>query len=131
MSLWLSIALQAAEAAPVAKPFDLAGTTKPIGLNALPKCDDTLSADEIVVCGRRRDQYRLPLREEPAPDADAARGAEASGLSAITPSGRCGIFAGERRCSKREAAAYGYGNGRDPITLLTRLAKKALDPDGE
>ena len=52
MSLWLSIALQAAEAAPVAKLFDLARTTKPIRLNALAKCDDTLTADEIVVCAK-------------------------------------------------------------------------------
>ncbi|MDX5984430.1 hypothetical protein [Sphingomonas echinoides] len=131
MCLWLSIALQAAEAAPITMPFDLARTAKPIRLSALPKCDETGSADSIVVCGRRRDQYRLPLRDESAPDEDAARGAAASGLTAITPSGRCGVFAGQRQCSKREAAAYGYGKGRDPITLVTRLAKKALDPDGE
>jgi hypothetical protein len=50
-------------------------------------------------------------------------------MAAITPTAPCGIFAGERRCSKREAAQYGYGEGRDPITVLTRLAKRALDPD--
>lgn len=50
-------------------------------------------------------------------------------MAALTPTGRCGTFAGERRCGKREAAEYGYGSGRDPITILTRLAHKAVDPD--
>ncbi|MFA6122682.1 MAG: hypothetical protein WCS75_10195 [Sphingomonas sp.] len=131
MFWWLSIALQTGAVAPPPKPFDLAKAAKPIRLNVLPKCDDTLSADEIVVCGRRRERYRLPLRVEREPESDHRRGEASSGLAAITPSGPCGIFAGQRQCSKREAAAYGYGNGRDPVTLLTRLAKKAVDPDGE
>lgn len=54
-----------------------------------------------------------------------------TGMSALTPPGPCGVFAGERRCSKDEAAQYGYGKGRDPITALTRLAKKVADPDAE
>ena len=131
MSLWLSIALQGAEATPIAKPFDLPEAKRPIRLTALPTCDDMVSADAIVVCGRRREQYRLPLREEREPETGPVRGEAPSGLAAMTPPRPCGIFAGERRCSKREAASYGYGNGRDPITLVTRLAKKALDPDGE
>ena len=57
------------------------------------------------------------------------RGEAPSGMAAITPAAPCGIFAGERRCSKREAAQYGYGEGRDPITVLTSLAKRVLDPD--
>ncbi len=50
-------------------------------------------------------------------------------MTAITPSGRCGIFAGERRCSKREAQAYGYGGGRDPVSVVVGVAKAIADPD--
>jgi hypothetical protein len=50
-------------------------------------------------------------------------------MAAITPAAACGIFAVERRCSKREAAQYGYGEGRDPLTVLAELAKRAADPN--
>jgi hypothetical protein len=50
-------------------------------------------------------------------------------MAAITPVAPCGIFAGERRCSKREAAQYGYGDGRNPLTVLAERAKRAADPD--
>ena len=81
------------------------------------------------MCGQRRDRYRLPLPDERGHQGDRARGEAPSGMAAITPAAPCGIFAGERRCSKREAAQYGYGEGRDPITVLTSLAKRVLDPD--
>jgi len=81
------------------------------------------------VCGQRRDRYRLPLPDERGHQGDRARGEAPSGMAAITPAAPCGIFAGERRCSKCEAAQYGYGEGRDPITVLTSLAKRVLDPD--
>jgi hypothetical protein len=81
---------------------------------------------DVVVCGARPDRYRLPLpREAPASDTPS----EASGMTAITPSCRCGIFAGERRCSKREALAYGYGGGRDPVSVVIGVAKAIADPD--
>lgn len=31
------------------------------------KCGDTIDAEEIVVCGRSQDQYRLPLPVPPVP----------------------------------------------------------------
>jgi hypothetical protein len=40
----------------------------------------------------------------------------------------CGIFQGERRCGKREAAQYGYGNGRDPITVAAKVIGALTDP---
>jgi hypothetical protein len=130
MSFWLTIALQTAEPRPGDAPFDLARSPKPIPRTIVDRCADQRSSDEIIVCGKRRDVYRLPLPNERDPQARAP-GEAPSGATALTPSGRCGIFAGERRCSKAEAAAYGYGNGRDPVTLLTHLARKVADPDAD
>lgn len=41
----------------------------------------------------------------------------------------CGIIEGQRRCSKREAAAYGYGEGRDPITFGVKVVEELRDSD--
>lgn len=49
----------------------------------------------------------------------------------LVPSGGCGIFAGQHPCSHAEAAHYGYGQGRDPLSLLARLGTKVADPDAE
>ncbi|MBX9881115.1 MAG: hypothetical protein K2X73_03995 [Sphingomonas sp.] len=81
---------------------------------------------EVVVCGRRGDQYRLPLPVERDLAADGRTADSPGGMAALTPAGRCGLFAGERQCSRREAAAYGYGNGRDPITVLLRLGDRLV-----
>jgi len=94
----------------------------PLVLTALPRCE--VGAGEVVVCGRGTDRYRLPLPvERDAPDDPSAGAAAGTGAAARTPRGRCGIFAGERRCGEREAAAYGYGRGRDPITAAVRAAR--------
>jgi hypothetical protein len=132
MSLWLSMALQTAATGPSVGSFDLPQTPKTMTLASLPHCDSSDNRDdEVVVCGRKRDQYRLPLPTDRDTLPGPVRGEAQSGIAALTPAGRCGIFAGERRCNKKEAAEYGYGNGRDPITLLTRLAQKAVDRDGD
>ncbi len=81
---------------------------------------------EVVVCARGADRYRLPLPVE-RPLSDRRGGMSA--MAAITPGGRCGVFAGERRCGKAEAAEYGYGQGRDPITAIGRIAGAVLDPE--
>lgn len=96
---------------------------------AMLRCDDRATGGEVIVCGRREDRHRLPLPVERDPAPGHVRGEARTGLDAITPPGRCGIFAGERACSKREAAAYGYGEGRDPVTVLSKLAGAVLDPD--
>lgn len=130
MWLWLTIALQAAPMGVEGTTFGLPNSLRPLTLTASSRCHSAGSDDEeVIVCGRRRDRYRLPLPAERAASPGPARGEPQTGMAALTPFGRCGIFAGERRCNRREAAEYGYGNGRDPVTLLTRLARKAVDPD--
>ncbi|KQS01970.1 hypothetical protein ASG11_14240 [Sphingomonas sp. Leaf357] len=124
MLISLIIVLQAAASDSILR-FDLA-TVKgaPRDRSSCATTDD----DTILVCGKRRD-FRLPLPVERDPDARMRD--DASGLAAITPKGGCGVFAGQRNCSKAEMKRAGYGGGRDPLTLLTNLATKALDPDAE
>lgn len=92
------------------------------------------SVGEIVVCGDRdRDaRYRLPLPTTREVGEQGAVIGEAPAPSVQDPflSG-CGIFRGQRRCSQREAEAYGYGRGRDPVTLVGRIVTKLIDPDAE
>lgn len=45
------------------------------------------------------------------------------------PPARCGIFAGERHCSKEEAALFGFGNGRDPLSVGVKLVDKLANSD--
>lgn len=90
--------------------------------------------DEVVVCGDpdRGTRYRLPLPRAKLPsEAGAVTGepAQSSVQDPFLPG--CGIFRGQRRCAKREAEAYGYGAGRDPVTLVGRLVTKLVDPDAE
>lgn len=91
-------------------------------------------AGEIVVCGDRdRDaRYRLPLPTTREVGEQGAVIGEVPAPSVQDPflSG-CGIFRGQRRCSQREAEAYGYGRGRDPVTLIGRIVTKLVDPDAE
>jgi hypothetical protein len=95
-------------------------------------CRSGRAGDEIVVCGRRQDpdRYRLPLRDEPGSlsEYDRAFG-DLPRASLETSFAPCGIFQGQRSCSKHEAAAYGYGNGRDPLTVATKLIGSLTDPD--
>lgn len=99
-------------------------------LVAPPACEG--SADEIVVCGRRTsDAFRVPPADERGEPGDV-RG-RAGEVPSASPErlngGRCGIFAGERRCGKAEAKLYGYFGGRDPISVAVKLGEALLDPD--
>lgn len=92
-------------------------------LPGLGTCSPTGEADEIVVCGRRGggDRYRIPeaLRDQAEAGARIAGDARAS-LDA-EPFAPCGIFQGQRKCNKADAAHFGYGNGRDPITVVGKV----------
>lgn len=125
------MALQAAQPLPDAATFDLAKIDKShelSNMSVIARCSQSTSSGEIVVCGARQDRYRLPLPVE-RPSAERERGQAQTGTAALTPAAPCGIFEGQRRCSKKEAAQYGYGNGRDPITALSRVAGKIFDAD--
>lgn len=105
------------------------GTSFPtiLRLTAERVCAREATADEIVVCGSRtQDRYRIPkeLRSEQTSLGGPARSRLAFDAHDFAP---CGIFQGERRCSKHEAAQYGYGGGRDPITFARKLLSKIAD----
>ena len=91
-----------------------------------------VDTDEVTVCGRREAdrRHRLPLPAERAAPAPPARDG-ASALAAITPHAPCGVHLGERRCAPHEARLYGYGGGRDPITVGIKVVTRLLDPDAE
>ncbi len=98
-----------------------------------PACDPSQQASEIVVCGSREDRYRLPLPTEPVEGRGAGtpRGEIPGAALDPTAIGPCGIFQGQRRCNKAEAAKDGLGGGRDPISALLKLGTKLADPDAD
>src|SRR5207253_1327300 len=92
------------------------------GCNAAP-------AGEVVVCGRRRsqDRYRLPQPGRPNNVGDAGPAGEMPRASTeVAASGSCGMFQGQRRCSRAEMAEAGYGEGRDPITFIGALVTRLV-----
>lgn len=102
-------------------------------LPLLDPCASDRKAGEILVCGRRGDsnRYRLPETGVDDPSSRYRRiPGEAPRASAepltFAP---CGIFEGQRRCSKRESRDYGYGGGRDPLTVAGKLITALTDPD--
>ena len=94
-------------------------------------CAPADAPDEIVICGRGQDdkRYRIPEMfrglSEPG---DRAPGIGPVSLDA-NPFAPCGIFQGERRCNKDEAALYGYGNGRNPLAVAGRIIDALDDPE--
>lgn len=83
-------------------------------------------ADEVVVCARRDDdEFRVPLgvRTVPAERSDALSMDAHMAIASASPGSRdqCGIFSDQRRCSKADMVASGWGGGRDPITAMGRL----------
>ena len=87
--------------------------------------------DEIVICGRRQgdERYRIPemFRGQREP------GERLPGIGPVSlddnPFAPCGIFQGERRCNKDEAALYGYGNGRNPLAVAGRIIDELSEPE--
>lgn len=133
MSVWLTIALQAASAPPETIVFDLANITHTRGPAKssllVQQCNGITTGDEIVVCGTKQQSYRLPFPNDRELDYDRPRDEALTSTDALRPAGRCGIFEGERRCNKKEATDYGYGSGRDPITVLSRVVQEMVDAD--
>jgi hypothetical protein len=100
---------------------------------AVRDCKDPGNPDEIVVCGSgaASDRYRLPLPQEPEalPAYSRRLGDIPRANSEVAPLAPCGIFEGQRRCTKVESAEFGYGNGRDPISAALMVADALIDPD--
>lgn len=128
--LLMTVILQAASSQPGTQPQDVSRAARPIELNIAAECRDRPNSDEIIVCAHRTSPYRLPLPVARAPS-ERVRGEGMSGMAALTPASPCGIFAGERSCTKSEAAEFGYGNGRNPISFLTKVIGKIVDPDAD
>ncbi len=120
-------------AAPEAEPEQIAGGAilQPRILPSLNRCSAPGASEEIVVCGRRggKERYRIPkeFRDQPEPGRRIA-GLGSASLDA-QPYAPCGIFQHQRKCSKADAAHFGYGNGRDPITFGGKIIAELLDPD--
>lgn len=93
-------------------------------------CADSRDADDIVVCGRKTgDGYRLPstvTRADAGPLAGEVPTASANRFSA----GGCGIFQGQRPCSRAETREWMAG-GKDPVTVLMLLGTRLFDPDAD
>ncbi|HEX8469322.1 MAG TPA: hypothetical protein VF620_16120 [Allosphingosinicella sp.] len=102
-------------------------------LPLIDRCASGAGGDEVVVCGRRgsQDRFRLPRTGESEPFALGRRiPGEAPRPSAEPLSfAPCGIFEGQRRCGRREALEYGYGGGRDPLTVASKLITALTEPD--
>ena len=100
-----------------------------------PRCGAARAEDEIVVCGSRageRSRYRIPegmLKPEPGARSGLIAGEAPRASAAANPTAPCGIFEGQRRCSKAEAALYGYGEGRDPLTVGGKVVDALTDPE--
>ena len=94
-------------------------------------CGQPDRGEEIVICGRpdRQERYRVPeeFRDQAEPG-QRIRGIGTASLDA-EPFAPCGIFQGQRRCSKADAAEFGYGNGRDPITVAGKIIAEITNPD--
>lgn len=97
----------------------------------MPRCRRQAEGDEIIVCGRGDpDRYRLPLRDERTTESRYERVPGEIGRATLDVApAPCGIFQGQRHCGKREMADYGYGGGRDPLTVGTKLIEQLADPD--
>lgn len=98
---------------------------------SLASCGEAGRADEIVVCARDNEKFRLPLpahreADNPHDDRSPLRFASDSALPR-----ECGLFQGQRRCNLREARRFGYGGGSVPLRVLVMLVKKAVYPEAE
>lgn len=107
MSFWFIVVMQA-DSPPSLEVFDLSMSVKALGSNELSvteKCEDNEHSGDIVVCGRKQEQYRLPL---PIESKLASEPSAAKRLDAMN-TGRAGACstagsAGVANCSVEEWA---------------------------
>ncbi len=116
------LAVQATTPAPALPPLKL-----------LPDARGCQSGEtsDVVVCARNDARHRLPL---PAERDTARRDGPVRGepqRASVDGPAPCGIFAGQRNCGKAEAARYGYGGGRDPVTVGAKALRRIFDADAD
>lgn len=97
----------------------------------MPRCRRQPEGNEIVVCGRGDPhRYRLPIRDLRSIESRYERVPGEIGRATLDAApAPCGIFQGQRHCGKREMADNGYGGGRDPLTVGTKLIEQLADPE--
>lgn len=131
----LAIGLLAAT--PVSAQTAAAAIDRAKALTSVAPCAAAPAAPDasVVVCARKSadERYRLPLpvERDPLTGSEPVRGEPRSASSVLVPFADCGPFAGQRTCSKAEARLYGYGGGRDPLTVGLKLFTLLIAPDAD
>lgn len=130
--LLLLIAAQAAAPYPSSVESTVHGAAHFRIIPEADECRSTARGAEIVVCGRRgaNDTFRIP--QEFRDQREAGRRIGGIGSASVDPGGPvapCGVFQGQRKCYKEEAAEYGWGRGRDPITVAAKIISALADPE--
>lgn len=127
MPLLFFALLQAAGGSPPIE-FDLARLPARDRLAFRQGCDIGASPTDILVCAALPDRKPVPnvWLDDPDDRPDDARVTRGTGMAALTPVGACGMFAGQRDCNKAEMRHFGYGRGRDPVTVVGKLADRLL-----
>ena len=119
----IATTLLALQAAPLLPPLKLLPEPR-----ACTRADETA---DVVVCARTDSRHRLPLPADRNTDSRDGPVRGESPRASVDGSAACGIFAGQRNCTKAEAARYGYGGGRDPVTVGTKLLRRIFDSDAD
>jgi hypothetical protein len=125
-AILVALGVSAEAAALEPDSHDEIGSFRPDSFSTGAVCTRGESA-EIVVCGKSSDRYRIPeqIRAESVPSGPGIRSNMPLQAGDVAP---CGIFEGQRHCGKREAAQYGYGAGRDPITFARHIFDALMSP---
>jgi hypothetical protein len=130
-TIWLMLAAQAAAHGATSAEV---GNGAPFALRIVPEapeCAQPGEIDDIVVCGRKGSGERFRVPQELREQAEPGRRIPGVGPGSLDaqPFAPCGIFAGQRQCSKAEATHFGYGNGRDPISVTGKIIAEIADPE--
>lgn len=127
----LLIAAQSAASEPVPEQVPPRIRSELRILPQLDACVQPSASDEIIVCARRGDDDRYRIPKEFRNQEEAGRRIAGPGSASLDtePFAPCGIFEGQRKCNKADAAEFGYGNGRDLITVVGKVIAAIADPE--
>ena len=116
-------------AASALHPPDAPAADRPRLLLQSAVCPGSGPDGEIVICGRggNNDRYRIPVRFRDEDEPGQRLGGIGPASLHDEPYAPCGIFQGQRRCNKAEAALHGYGNGRNPVAVVGRIIGEIVE----